>query len=186
MKDNSLQLEKAKASALAIQLEKTKSENERIVELLKKTQINLQKQTQHNLTLQRQFAEKEKAQERQAIAAAKVKRDEMQNLREELLTAQRDLTKQLSLSKQREQEHEKQVNRLKRQCEQQENERRNDESWRSMEQRTNTLEKCQSELLVLVKKQMKLIEILKKQRSHARAAALLGITEKTFVKEVIA
>jgi len=37
-----------------------------------------------------------------------------------------------------------------------------------------------------VKKQMKLIEILKEQRSHARAAALLGITEKTFVKEVIA
>eukprot|EP00984_Skeletonema_dohrnii_P006415 scaffold2295_cov93-Skeletonema_dohrnii-CCMP3373.AAC.12 len=185
MKDTALQLEKAKASALAIQLEKVKSENERIVELLKKTQISLQKQTQHNLTLQRQFAEKEKAQERQAIAAAKVKRDEMQNLREELLTAQRDLTKQLSLAKQREQEHEKQVNRLKRQCEQQESDRSNDESWK-MEQRTNTLEKCQSELLVLVKKQMRLIDILKEQRNHARAAALLGITEKTFLKEVAA
>ena len=181
-----LQIEKAKASALAIQLERYKQENERIVALLKKTQHNLEKKTQLTLTLQIQQSEMEKAREKQAIAAAKVEKDELQNLREELLTARRDLTKQLSLSKKREQEHEQQVERLKRQLEQLNNDRCNDESWKNMEHRTKTLEKCQSELIVLVKKQIKLIEILKEQRNHARAAALLGITEKTFLKEITA
>eukprot|EP00986_Skeletonema_menzelii_P003921 scaffold1277_cov137-Skeletonema_menzelii.AAC.4 len=179
-----LQIEKAKASALAIQLERYKQENERIVALLKKTQHNLEKKTQLALTLQIQQSEMEKVREKQAIAAAKVEEDELQNLREELLTARRDLTKQLSLSKKREQEHEQQVERLKRQLDQLNNDRCNDESLKNMEHRTKTLEKCQSELIVLVKKQIKLIEILKEQRNHARAAALLGITEKTFLKEI--
>ncbi len=175
-----LQIEKARNSALTKQLERYKQENERIVALLKKTQHNLERQTEHNLTLQRQHAEKERAREKQAIAASNGERSEIHQLREELLTAQRDLTKQLSLSKQREEDHQKQVERLKRQN----NEKSNDESWKSMERRNNTLEQGQSKLLELAKKQIKLIEILKEQRNHARAAALLGITEQTFLKEV--
>ena len=79
-------------------------------------------------------------------------------MKEELLAVRRDLKKQQSLSKQQEQKHKKQVDRLKRQCEQQVNDTSNDESWKSIEQRTSTLEKCQSEILVLVKEQMRLIE----------------------------
>lgn len=169
---------------MAKQLKMYQQENEKIVALLKKTQHNLEAQTQKNLTLQRQHAEKEIAREKQVIATAKVERDEMQHLREELLTAQRELTKQLTLSKQREEDHHKQVERLKRQCEEQNKDKSNEESWKSMERRTNTLEQGQSELLELAKKQIKLIEILKEQRNHARAAALLGITEQAFLKEV--
>eukprot|EP00984_Skeletonema_dohrnii_P014399 scaffold6038_cov106-Skeletonema_dohrnii-CCMP3373.AAC.2 len=99
---------------------------------------------------QRHHSEKGKAQERQANLAAEVEKDETQNLKEELLAVRRDLKKQQSLSKQREQKHKKQVDRLKRQCEQQVNGMSNDESWKSIEQRTSTLEKCQSEILVLV------------------------------------
>lgn len=181
--DTPLQIEKAKVAALEAQVKRYKQENQRILELLKKTQHDLEKQTKDTLALQHQHIEKEKARERQAISSSKVERDEMQKLREELLTAQRDLTKQLSLSKQREQEHEKKLDRMKRQFEQQKNDANNDEQ---QLRRTNNLERCQSELLVLVKKQMKLIEILKEQRNHARAAVLLGITEKTFLKEVTA
>ena len=94
MKDTPLQIEKAKASALATQLERYKQENERLVALLKKTQHNLEKQTQQNLTLRLENSKKERAREKQAIAAAQADKDEMQNLREELLTTQRDLTKQ--------------------------------------------------------------------------------------------
>ena len=184
MSPTKLQIEKARNSALTKQLERYKQENERIVALLKKTQHTLEKQTQHNLTLERQHSETEKAREKQALASARVQKNEMQHLREELLTAQRDLTKQLSLSKQREEDHHKQVERLKLQCELQNNDKSNDESWKSMERRTNTLEQGQSELLELAKKQIKLIEILKEQRNHARAAALLDITEQTFLKEV--
>ena len=186
MKDTPLQIEKAKASALATQLERYKQENERLVVLLKKTQHNLESQIQQNLTLRLQHSEKERAREKEAIAAAQADKDEMQNLREELLIAQRDLTKQLSLSKKREEEHEQQIERLKRQYEQLNNNRSNDESLKNMEHRTKTLEKCQSELIALVKKQIKMIDILKEQRSHAQAAALLGITEKAFLKEITA
>ncbi|KAK1739292.1 hypothetical protein QTG54_009835 [Skeletonema marinoi] len=101
---------------------------------------------------QRQHSEKEKARERQAV----------QNLREGLLTAKRDL-------KQRRKEHKKQVERLKRQCELQENDRSYDKSLTSMEQRTSALEEGQLELLVLAKQQMKLIENLTER--HARAHA---------------
>ena len=186
MKDTQLQIEKAKASALATQLERYKQENDRLVALLKKTQHNLEQQTEQNLTLRIQHSEKERAREKEAIAAAQADKDEMQNLREELLNAQRDLTKQLAASKKREEEHEQQIERLKHQHEQLNNHRSNDESLKSMEHRTKTLEKSQSELILLVKKQLKLIEILKEQRNHAQAAALLGITEKTFLKEITA
>jgi len=101
---------------------------------------------------QRQHSEKEKAPERQAVP----------NLREGLLTAKRDL-------KQRGKEHKKQVERLKRQCELQENDRSYDKSLTSMEQRTSALEEGQLELLVLAKQQMKLIEYLTEH--HARAHA---------------
>ena len=184
MKDTPLQIEKAKASALATQLERYKQENERLVVLLKKTQHNLESQTQQNLALRLEHSKEERAREKQAIAAAQADKDEMQNLREELLAAQRDLTKQLSLSKKREEEHEQQIERLKHQYEQLNNNRSNDESLKNMEHRTKTLEKCQSELIVLVKRQLKLIDILKEQRNHSRAAALLGITEKAFLKEI--
>ena len=117
--------------------------------------------------MQRHHSEKGKAQERLANLAAQVEKDETQNLKEELLAVRRDLKKQQSLSKQREQKHKKQVDRLKRQCEQQVNGMSNDESWKSIEQRTSTLEKCQSEILVLVKEQMRLIENLTEHHNDA-------------------
>ena len=183
--DTPLQIEKAKVAALATQVQRYKQENQRILVLLQQSQNDVEMQTKKTITIRRQHTATEMNRERQAIARAKAEREEMQNLREELLTAQRELTKQLSLSKQREQEHEKQWDRVKRQVEQQKN-TNNDESWKSMERRTDNLEKCKSELLVLAKKQMKLIEILKEQRNHARSAVFLGISEKTFLKEVTA
>ena len=109
---------------------------------------------------QRQHSEKEKARERQAV----------QNLREGLLTAKRDL-------KQRRKEHKKQVERLKRQCELQENDRSYDKSLTSMEQRTSALEEGQLELLVLAKQQMNLIENLTKH--HARVESEENITAES-------
>ena len=181
MKDTPLQIERARTSALTTQVERYKEDNQRLLSLLKKTQHDLERQTKETMALQRQIIAKQKARERQAMSDGRVEREETQNLKEELLTAQRDLTKQLSLSRQRELEHEKQLERMR---EQQKKSEKNDNTWKIIEQRANNLERCQSELLVLVKKQKKLIEILREQRNHERAAILLGITEKTFLKEV--
>ena len=46
------------------------------------------------------------------------------------------------------------------------------------------LERQRSALLLVVKKQMKLIDVLKQERSHAEAAVLLSITEKDFMNEM--
>ena len=93
-------------------------------------------------------------------------------MKEELLAVRRDLKKQQSLLKQGEQKHKKQVDRLKRQCEQQVNGMSNDESWKSIEQRTSTLEKCQSEILVLVKEQMRLIEFDRASQRRLRCGVV--------------
>ena len=184
MKDSPLQIAKAKTAALASQVQRYKEENARLTSLLRKTQHDLEKQTKEMMNMQKDSIEREKNREKQAIVTAKVEREEIHNLREELLTAQRDLTKQISLSKTQQIEHEKQLDRMRLQLEQQKDQSNSGDAWKSMERRNNDLERCKSELLLLMKKQMKLIEILKEQRNHERAAVLLDIRDKTFLKEV--
>ena len=184
MKDSPLQIAKAKTAALASQVQRYKEENARLTSLLRKTQLDLEKQTKEMMDMQKASIEREKNREKQAIVTAKVEREKVHNLREELLTAQRDLTKQISLSKTQQIEHEKQLDRMRLQLEQQKDQSNTGYAWKSMERRNNDLERCKSELLLLGKKQMKLIEILKEQRNHERAAILLDIRDKTFLKEV--
>ena len=99
MKDSPLQIAKAKTAVLASQVQRYKEENARLTSLLRKTQLDLEKQTKEMMEMQKASIEREKNREKQAIVTAKVEREEVHNLREELLTAQRDLTKQISLSK---------------------------------------------------------------------------------------
>ena len=53
-----------------------------------------------------------------------------------------------------------------------------------MEKLIKNLEHQRTELLFVVKKQMKLIDIHKQQRAHIDAATLLDIAEKDFLKEI--
>ena len=53
-----------------------------------------------------------------------------------------------------------------------------------MKKYVSNLERVRSELLVVVKRQMKLGGILKKQRANIQAAELLNITERDFMREV--
>ena len=46
------------------------------------------------------------------------------------------------------------------------------------------LEKQKNELMVLFRKQLKLIDVLKRQKVHLQAAQMLNFTEKEFLKAV--
>jgi hypothetical protein len=105
-------------------------------------------------------------------------------LEQQLKLTQADLAKEIALAQQREIKlqkavdqtaaYEKELHLMKQQ------KVRDD----SNDLAVKRLERVRDELLTVVKKQMTLIDVLKQQVLHARAATQLDITEKEFVKEL--
>mmetsp|Transcript_6215 Transcript_6215/g.13527 ORF Transcript_6215/g.13527 Transcript_6215/m.13527 type:complete len:209 (-) Transcript_6215:989-1615(-) len=183
-----LQIEKAKVQAFNRQLSRSLDEKRQLQIMLKQTQADLEKQIQKTLRLQKIQAKScMDAMEKQAPAPCA----EKQELKNELASTQKDLADEISKSQRREarlqkiqdqcNDYKDQLDSLKQQQHEQE-EGADDKS--SMKKWIKNLEHQRSELLLVVKKQMKLIDILKQQRAHVEAAALLNITERDFMKEV--
>jgi len=182
-----LQIEKAKVQALKIQLSRSLEEKQQLQSMLEQTQIDLEKQIKNTLRLQKNQAQQyiKDAIEKQAVADA-INRsmcNDTQELKTELAAMQIELADEIARSKTREaraqrlqdqcKAHEDQVESLKQQYGH-DGEENNEK--RSREMLINNLEHQRYELLTVVKKQMKLIDILKQQRSHVEQVALLNIT----------
>ena len=187
-----LQIEKAKVQALKIQLSRSLEEKRQLQSMLEQTQIDLEKQIKNTLRLQKNQAQQyiKDAIEKQASKHLSSS-DDTQELKTELASMQIELADEIARSKTREARaqrlqdqcnaHEDQVESLKQQYGH-DGEENNEK--RRREILINNLKHQRCELLTVVKKQMKLIDILKQQRSHVEQVALLNITEKDFMKEV--
>lgn len=178
---SNLQREKAKVKALVNQLEKSLNENQQLQDKLSQTQMELEKQMLETLRIKKSQL---KRRGDQSIDAGKMllhnENMEVENLTKDLETSQLQLAKEMSVSTRREER----LQRVVEKCEKYEKEL---ETLRSKDERCDqsfikNLEHQRSELLGVVKRQMKLIEILKQQRVHAQAATMLNIIEKDFMR----
>jgi hypothetical protein len=175
-----IDIEKAKVRALSRQLTRSQDENRQLQSMLKKAQIDLERQIQQTLQLQKRHTKNrgEDAIEQPVSSPC----NEVQKLKADLASTNKDLAEELETTKKREAKMlrlQEQLDSLKQQREQQEigDEKQSDIFIKN-------LKKQRSELLIVMKKQTKLIEILKQQRAHVEAAALLNILEKDLMKVV--
>jgi hypothetical protein len=183
-KITALDRERAKVQVLSRQLDKSLEEKKRLQGELQRTQSQLENQFKQTLHAQKQLqAIHQSYQEQQALGAEQKDKD-IEDLINELKQTQADLAKEMSSSKQREAKLQKSV----QQCANLEKElidlKHTKSEEHSNELAVKQLERQRDELLTVVKKQIKLMDILKQQSLHARAATILDITEKQFMQEL--
>lgn len=181
MKATPLQIERAKNLALQEQLEQCISEKEKLRCLLKQTHADHDKHLLQTKRLQKIQANKLSTLKKEET---KKKDDDEADVKKHLeltlASCQKDFANEVATSK-----------RLREQCKILRAQRQKEESVNVVDQKEGDHDKVarrltsqRDELLLLVKKQMQLIELLKQQRVHVEAASLLRITEKEFLKEV--
>ena len=175
-----IEIEKSKVHALNRQLSRSQDENRQLQSLLKQAQADLERQIQQTLQLQKRQT---KMCIRDAIdRPVPVLCEEVQKLKVDVASAHKYLADELETAKNREAkllQLQEQVISLKQQREQQEI---RDEKQSDMF--IKNLMKQRNELLVVIKKQTNVIDILKQQRAHAEAAVLLDMAENDFLKVV--
>ena len=185
-----LQIEQAKVAALNRQLSHSLEEKNKLQCMLQTTQTDLERQMQETLRLQKVHAKQclKDAMEKQVVDPCN---DNVKELKAELVSTQKELADEIAVSKKRE----TRIRKLQDQCKaykeqleslklQQNGQDEGGINKQGKEKVIKNLGQQRDELLAVVKKQMKLIDILKKQRVHIEAAALLYITEKDFMKEL--
>ena len=178
MKATPLQIERAKNATLQDQLKQCISEKEKLQHLLKQTQADHETHLLQTKRLQKIQANKlSKLNDTKGEIKEKDDVDVKKHLELTLASCQNDFVNEIATSK-----------RLREQCKilrQQKEESVNVEQKEGDNDKVaRRLTSQRDELLLLVKKQMQLIELLKQQRVHVEAASLLRITEKEFLKEV--
>ena len=181
-----LQIERAKVLALQKQLSRTLDEKQCLEIELSKTQSDLTKQLQATLRLQKNQAKATALTKQVPVAPC----GDTSELKRELSSTKNELADVISTSSRREarlQKLQEQCNSYKEQLDslkQQEQGDGGDDDKRNMKKLINNLEHQRSELLALVQKQQRLIDILRQQRAHVEAAAVLNIPRKDCLKEV--
>ena len=171
---------------LKSELTVTKAENDRLrsaFAALKRKQSSLDSQLQLLSQRHKTQAQKFRREALQQHPAPVPCGEEVQALKQELAATKKDLAKEL-ISRQNLQNK---CNRYKEQLDsvkRLQQEREDEQGDKGDSEKSHRLEQQRAELLLVVKKQMRLIDILKQQRAHAEAAVLLNITEKDLMNEV--
>ena len=176
--------ERAKLQVVNRELERTKAENSKLKNELERTQRQVESQMQQTLLLRKQQQCHNNALIEQRALHINSKDKKVEDLETQLNKVRTELAQQIASATKREANlqmvvdqsarFEKEVQSLKQQ--------------QVVDQRNalavKKLKSQRDDLLLIVKKQIKLTEILKQQTLHAKAATLLEITEKEFVKEL--
>jgi hypothetical protein len=183
-KISALDKERAKSTVLTREVQRTHDENQRLQSELQRTRQQLENQMIQTLQLRKEQQRRATAWSEQLVLQVDANDSRVGELEQQLKLTQADLAKEIALAQQREIKlqkavdqtaaYEKELHLMKQQ------KVRDD----SNDLAVKRLERVRDELLTVVKKQMTLIDVLKQQVLHARAATQLDITEKEFVKEL--
>ena len=178
-----LEIEKAKVKALHRQLCRTVEEKSALQKQLVSTSSELERQIEETMRLQKSQAKQKArdAREQQVVVKTGTSdNDRIRELKAELASMQKIIANEIK--------REERIQSLQNQCamykEELDSLKQLGEVDNEKQVRIQNLQKQRSELLVVIKKQMKLIDILKQQRAHVEATALLNIRERDFLKEV--
>jgi len=163
-----LLVERAKVKALTKQLSRSLEDKKQLQDILKRTEKNLEMSQHKTLQLQRtQIKSVKVANQRQQVSVNH--KDEVKELKAELSSTQKDLADEIEASKKRE----LRVQRLQEQlaASKQQSEQGDACNKHEHNMKIKTLVKQRDELLLVVKRQIKLIEVLRQQRLHVESAA---------------
>ena len=162
-----LQVEKAKVAALTKQLSRSLEDKKQLQTILSKTKTDLEMSQHKTLQLHRsQIKHLKVASQKQQVSVGH--KDEVNVLRAELASTQKDLADEIEASKKRELRlHQIQRQLLSSKHSKQEGS--GDKHEHNM--KIKNLVKQREELLLVVKRQMKLIVVLRQQRLHVESAA---------------
>lgn len=183
-KISALDKERAKSTVLTREVQRTHDENQRLQSELQRTRQQLENQMIQTLQLRKEQQRRATAWSEQLVLQVDANDSRVGELEQQLKLTQADLAKDIALAQQREIKLQKAVDQTaayEKELHLMKQQKVRDDSNDSAVKR---LERVRDELLTVVKKQMTLIDVLKQQVLHARAATQLDITEKEFVKEL--
>ena len=183
-KISALDKERAKVEVISSQLKAVQNDKHKLQTELDRTRQQLEIQMKQSLQLRKQLQQKNTALSERIASDINPNDDRVKDLEAMLKNCQSQLSDQLEQAQKRESklhkvveqsaQYEKELQQLKQD---QVHQKGNDLAVKRLERQRN-------ELLHLVQKQMSLIGILKQQALHAKAATLLDIAEKEFMKEL--
>eukprot|EP00602_Paraphysomonas_sp_CaronLab_P004795 CAMPEP_0185023840 /NCGR_PEP_ID=MMETSP1103-20130426/6467_1 /TAXON_ID=36769 /ORGANISM="Paraphysomonas bandaiensis, Strain Caron Lab Isolate" /LENGTH=335 /DNA_ID=CAMNT_0027556607 /DNA_START=66 /DNA_END=1070 /DNA_ORIENTATION=+ len=198
--DTAARIQKAKLKALTKQLEDSKDMRKKLMEQVNDLQRQLKSERDENKLLNKRVQLLEAENRRsgaQSKRGAANPADELAELRAENANLKKDLQTAERLAKQAESQTKTKDTHLKRALETISRNKSTIEELQLQAQngghsdkakldealtRVRLLEKHREELLDAFRKQMKLIDVLKRQKTHIEAARLLQFTEEEFVK----
>jgi len=174
-----IDLERVKVRTLQRRLARCQDEIRQLHSMLKQTQADLERQIQQTILIQKKQLIRTRMNEEPVVP---VPCDDIQALKDELALTQKNFVDEIEMSKKREANIfnlQEQIDSLqqRRVHEEISEEKKNDVVIKN-------LKKQRSELFAVIHKQVKLIDVLRQQRSHVEAATLLSITENDFLKVV--
>lgn len=185
---SALDIEKAKVSALTKQLQSSMNEKKKLQASIKKIQSELEKQIKQNIQIKKRQITMS-ARDMTAVNELQTNLTRDKELEVELVNMQKQLSKEVSNSQQREEKIRRLMDKCKKYEEDLETMRKeqiecskvtNESLYKSS---IKSLEHQRNELLGVIKKQTRLIDILRQQCLHAQAASRLACYEREFMTQ---